>query len=322
MDYRRFAELRGPIWDELEQGLELAKARRLDYHALERLALLYRQALHDHSIARSRFAGTEVSRRLQRLVLAATHRLQRDSGDEVPTLRRFVLEIFPRTFRRLYAEIGVALALFLGACLLGAALAAAEPAVGGLFLPADTIDKLRHGELWTDSILTSSSSAMVSSSIALNNLKVLITAFAGGAMAGVGAIWVLLLNGLMLGSLLITTAHYGLMGRLVEFIACHGPLELTLIMVSAGAGLHIGRELVFAGDLPRGERLRVAGRESLVVLLGCIPFIVILGVIEGNVSPSALELPYKVLLGLATEVIFLSWTLLPDPARSVEVELP
>ncbi len=153
MDYRRFAELRAPLWDELEQGLERARAGRLDYLALERLSLLYRQVLHDHSIARSRFAGTAIARRLQRLMLEATHRLQRDSGEEVPTLGRFVLRIFPRTFRRLHPEIGVAVAIFCAATLLGAVLAAAQPAVASLFLPQGTIDNLRHGELWTDAIL-------------------------------------------------------------------------------------------------------------------------------------------------------------------------
>ncbi len=69
-------------------------------------------------------------------------------------------------------------------------------------------------------------------------------------------------------------------------------------MISAGAGLHIGRELIFAGDLPRAERLRVAGRESLVVLLGCVPFILLLGVVEGFVSPSDLPFPYKLAIGV------------------------
>lgn len=311
MDYRRFSELRGKIWDELEQGLVRAREGRLDYAALERLSLLYRQVLHDHSIARGRYAGTSVDRRLQRLVLEATHRLQRDTGEELPTLRRFVFKIFPRTFRRLHPEIGVAILVFCAATLLGAALAAVEPAVATLFLPPNVIEDLRHGEIWTDSILTDSSSSVVSSSIALNNLKVLVTAFAGGAVAGLGALWVLLLNGLMLGSLAITTAHHGLFDRLLEFVAAHGPLELSLIMISAGAGLHIGRELVFAGDLPRDERLRVAGREALVVLLGCIPFILMLGIVEGFVSPSDMALIYKLAIGFTIEFVFLAWTFLP-----------
>lgn len=315
MDYRRFSELRGPIWDELEQGLGRARDGGLDYRELERLSLLYRQVLHDHSIARGRYAGTSVDRRLQRLVLEATHRLQRDTGEELPTLRLFLFDIFPRTFRRLHPEIGLAILVFCATTLFGAALAAVEPAIATLFLPAEAIEDLSHGELWTDSILTTSSSSMVSSSIALNNLKVLITAFAGGAAAGLGALWVLLLNGLMLGSLAITTAHYGLFGRLLEFIAAHGPLELSLIMISAGAGLHIGRELVFAGDLPREERLRKAGRDALVVLLGCIPFILMLGVVEGFISPSNLPFVYKLAIGFTIESVFLAWTFLPVEDR-------
>jgi uncharacterized membrane protein SpoIIM required for sporulation len=316
MDYRRFAELRAPLWDELEQGLVRAREGRLDYHALERLSLLYRQVLHDHSIARARFAGTAIARRLQRLVIEATHQLQRDSGEDLPTLSRFVRRVFPSTFRRLHPEIGVAIAVFCAATLLGAALAAVEPAVATIFLPQGTIDDLDRGVLWTDAILENASSSMVSSSIALNNLKVLFMAFAGGALAGLGALFVLTVNGLMLGTVLITTAHYGLSDRLGEFIAAHGPLELSLIMISAGAGLHVGRELIFAGDLPRADRLRRAGRESLIVLLGCVPFILLLGVVEGYVSPSDLPLSYKLAIGFSIEAVFLAWTFFPvaEPA--------
>jgi cyanate permease len=49
-----------------------------------------------------------------------------------------------------------------------------------------------------------------------------------------------------------------------------------------------------------------AAREAVVVLLGCLPWFVVLGIVEGFLSPSP-ELPWvwKALLGLALEVCFL-----------------
>jgi uncharacterized membrane protein SpoIIM required for sporulation len=94
--------------------------------------------------------------------------------------------------------------------------------------------------------------------------------------------------------------------ELLEFVSAHGPLEISLILVAAGAGLAVGRALVAAGDRPRTLAVRDAGRDALAVLLGCIPWFVVLALVEVFISPSP-ELPafVKVTLGLALESLFL-----------------
>lgn len=319
MDYRRFREMREASWSELEAGLRTAASRKPDYRALEYLAFRYRQALHDLSVARTRFPGTAVVQRLQRLVLAATHFLQRDTGERVPTLGRFATRLFPAAVREVAPAIGVALALFVAAALLGGVLTAVEPGIGGIFLPPEVISELRQGKLWTDSIFAVTPSAVAASGIATNNLSVLFTAFAGGAVAGLGSFYVLLVNGLMIGAILVLTAHYGMERPLLEFIAAHGPLELSLIVVAAGCGLHMGKALLASSDKPRGESWRAAGRQALWVLAGAAPFIVILGIVEGYISPSDLPFRFKILLGAGLEAAFLLWCLWPIPPTELEL---
>ena len=156
--------------------------------------------------------------------------------------------------------------------------------------------------------------AYSSSGIATNNLSVALTAWSGGLLAGIVPLYVVLLNGLMLGATVGVTLHYSMAGELLGFIAAHGPLELTLILVAAAAGLGLGRALVAAGDHPRSVALREAGRDSLAVLLGCLPWFVVLALVEVFVSPSP-ELPVavKLILGLALEGLFLALALRPVP---------
>ena len=124
--------------------------------------------------------------------------------------------------------------------------------------------------------------------------------------AGVGAFWVLLLNGLMLGSVLALVARYSMADSLLEFIAAHGPLELSLIVVAAAAGLRVGEALVRSGELPRAEAVRLAGRDALVVLIGCLPWIVLLGLVEGFVSPNqGVDVGTKAALGVMLEGLFI-----------------
>lgn len=311
MDYQSFQRLREPAWREFEELLGRAKRRPkgVSFDDLGRLTLLYRQVLHDHSVASARYAGTSLTARLGRLVLEGTHWLQRDSGEQLPSLRRFVTRTFPHTFRLLLPKVGITAALFCLAALLGFALTATDPALGGFFLPAESVANLARGEIWTESIFAVTPAAAASAKIATNNLGVCLTAWAGGALAGFGALYIVLLNGLMLGSVIAVTARYSMDGPLFDFIAAHGPLEISLILVSAAAGLHMGQALVRAHDEPRSVALVRAGRESLIVLFGCLPFIFVLGFIEGYISPSAIPLAAKATLGWMLEAIFLLWAL-------------
>ncbi|MCP3956844.1 MAG: stage II sporulation protein M [bacterium] len=309
MEYQRFVELRTRSCDEFDQDLRAARhqPRSLSYEGLERLAFRYRQLLHDHALAAARYPGTAMARRLRRLVLEGTHWLQRDTGDHLPTLRRFLSTTFPMAMRRLLPSIALMTALFATAALFGFALTVAEPSLGATFLHPEAIEDLRHGRLWTESIFATTPGAMASTMIATNNISVALTGWAGGALAGLGALYVVLLNGMMLGSVLATTAHYSMSTGLLTFAAAHGPLEISMILVTAAAGLRVGRALVVAVDRPRSEMLQEAGRDALIVLLGCLPWILLLGFVEGFLSPSTeLSLATKVLLGLLLEALFIT----------------
>lgn len=309
MEYARFDELRRRDCDEFERRLEAARERprQLSYEDLEELAVRYRQLLHDHALASARYPGTAAARRLARLVLAGTHYLQRDTGENLPGVGRFFRRDFPAAMRRLSPLIAAMVGLFVVSALFGFSLATVEPAVGMTFLTPGAVADLEQGRLWTEPIFSVTPGSVASSRIATNNLAVAITAWAGGTLAGLGALYVVLLNGLMLGAVLAITAHYHMAGRLFEFIAAHGPLELSLIVISAAAGLAVGKALVAASDRPRAELVREAGRDALVVLAGCLPWFLLLGFVEGYVSPSEdVGQAFKAALGLLLEALFLT----------------
>jgi uncharacterized membrane protein SpoIIM required for sporulation len=143
-------------------------------------------------------------------------------------------------------------------------------------------------------------------------MSVALMGWAGGALLGLGSLYVILLNGFLLGATLATTVHYGMAGPLATFIAAHGPLEITLILATAGAGLSMGQALLAAEDRPRAEVLKSASRRALVLLLGCLPWFLVLGLVEALVSPAP-DVPTlaKVILGLGLEALFLILALNP-----------
>ena len=317
MDYAAFQRLRQPIWEEFERQLARVRERGggVTYGELEAAAVRFRQVLHDHALAAARFPGTGASRRLALLALEGNRLLSHEAEARSWSLFRFFLHTFPTTFRRQLPVVGASGALFLAAGLLGLVLTITVPGFGSAFLGPEQIAGLREGHLWTESLTTTIPPTVSSSAIATNNLSVALTAWAGGITAGVLSLWVVVFNGLMLGAVLAVTLHYGMAGNLLEFIAAHGPLELTVIVVAAASGLVMARGFIAAEDRPRSEVIRRAAEEAFVLVAGSLPWLVILGIVEGTISPAATVPPAtKLGVGLALETIFLTLALRPVAA--------
>jgi len=308
VDYAGFVRHGRARWAEFETRLQTARSgRALTHDQLEALAVGYRQVLHDHALAAARYPGTAIAERLRALAVSGTHWLSERRARRSFSPLQFYGDAFPRAVRAHAPLLGVAVALFLSAALFGLFLAVVEPSVGMRLLGPRAIAGLREGRLWTDSLVSVVPPSITSSAIATNNMSVALTAWAGGALAGLGALWVLLWNGLFLGIVFGTVFHYGMADRLGEFVAAHGPLELTLIVVSAAGGLGLGRALVAPDDRPRRVALADAGDKAGVLLLGCLPFFLLLGVVEAFLSPSpSLSVPFKAALGACLLAAFLA----------------
>jgi uncharacterized membrane protein SpoIIM required for sporulation len=152
----------------------------------------------------------------------------------------------------------------------------------------ETID--RH-EMWTHSIV--GIKPLASSAIMTNNMSVSFTTFAFGITAGLGTIYMMAFNGLLIGVIGMACALSGMSLQLWSFVAPHGVLELPAIFIAGAAGFRIAQGLLFPGLLPRRESLARAGLEAVKLILGTIPILIIGGLIEAFVSPTGLPVPLK-----------------------------
>jgi uncharacterized membrane protein SpoIIM required for sporulation len=98
-------------------------------------------------------------------------------------------------------------------------------------------------------------------------------------------------------------------------MAAHGPVELSIIAIACGAGLHLGRAVLDPGETSRKVAIRAHAREGVQLVLGCAPFLVGIGVVEGFVSPGDFfPWPVKVAVGMASGAAFWRWLLRSGPA--------
>ena len=335
MDYGRFLHLRRPVWEAFARGLDtlrrlpgsrsslaLGGEGAMGYEEVEALAIGYRQVLHDHALATTRFPGTGAARQLADLALQGTHALTRRSKPR-NGLRHFVFEAFPGAFRRQLGMLALAAAAFGMAALFGLILAAVQPGLGSLVLGPERLHQLEEGHLWTE-MLTRTPTSTGSAMIFVNNIKVALLAWSGGILAGIVPLISLLFNGVSLGFVLSVTLHYSMAADLLSFTAAHGPLEITLLLVCSAAGLSLGSALVSAGDVPRAVAMQRAAGDSVLLVLGCLPWFVVLGVVEARVSPDpSVPLTVKIALGLSLVLAFLGAALgphAPTPPEAADVD--
>lgn len=293
-----FISSRRDRWSRLEALIARSRegAHLRSPAELEELGRRYRQATSDLAIARRDFPHDRVARYLEQLVGRAHPVIYQRGAADWAAIGRFVVVGFPRAFREAAPYTVAAFLLVAIPCLAAFLATRADPLTGRIFLSAGPfIDQVEQGRSWLE--ISEGERGLAASFIMTNNIRVAIMALAGGVLFGAGTVYVLILNGLSLGAVAGLAGAYGLGDDLAGFVAAHGGLELTVIFLAGGAGLRLGQALIAPGLLPRRTALAQAARRAVPLLFGCIPLLILAGLLEGFVSPSGLPAWAKLAIG-------------------------
>lgn len=289
MNVKRWVARRETNWQQLDKLLRQAERRGLSALSaaqVRELASLYRSVSADLARARTQQVGQRLSGDLQRLVARGYNQIYQGSRrQEWQAVLNFVLWGFPRVLRQTWPYTLAAAALFGSAMLAAWWLAWRDPAFIDLMLPSELIELVRdRGELWFGSIL--GIEPLASTNIAINNLQVAAGTVAGGITGGLYTVYILLLNGLAIGTVAALVAQHGLAAPFWGFVVPHGSLELPAIFLAGGAGLLIARALLFPGRYRRADALKLYGGQVAQLTVGVAGLLAIAGAIEGFFSPN------------------------------------
>ncbi len=284
MNAKRWMIEQEPKWRRLEALLGKAQVgvMPLAPGEIREMALLYRDTINALSRAQSSPDLQHLEPYLNSLAQRGHARIYEAPPTGKQSVRKFFLNDFPCCFRKNIAFIALALIMFALGTVVALLTVHLDPQTERFFLPPNVIEQLDRGVLWTDNIHAKPSE---SSFLMTNNIRVAINAFAFGIFFGVGTLVLLFQNGLFaFGGPLGVCLQHGMGFRLLNFITAHGVIELTTIFIAGGAGMAIGFALLFPGELPRWEAVRQKGREAVILIGGCVPLLVIAGLIEGLIS--------------------------------------
>lgn len=274
---------------------------------LEELGWRYRDTAADLAVARRDFPTDPTTRYLNHLVERAHRQVYGQRKRGVAAIRHFYRVDFPCLFRGTFRYTATAFGIVAVGFILAYLATFVRPPLAESFVPGGSgvIDTIKQGRTWFDT--PPAERPFVSSFIMTNNIRVSLLCYAGGVLAGMPTVLVLLQNGLQIGSIAGLTQVYGIHGALWSFVAAHGFLELSVIFISGGAGLHVAHAIVRPGLRSRREAVALAGRSAALLACGCAPLLVIAGTLEGFVSPSDLPGGLKLMIGLATGVILYTY---------------
>ena len=313
MPIDRFIKERKTVWQRLEELLDLLDRmtlRRLHREEVRELGRIYRRTASDLAIARAESRDPRLVNYLNSLVIRAHGRIYRADAQGGARIRNFFAQDFPQSFRRTWRYTATAFGVFLlfsAIAFFGTRHDSEFSEFAGIspFFRETVINNRKH---WWERL--NDANQIGSSQIFTNNIRVTFYAFAMGAMFGVGTLYILAFNGAMFGAILALTYRAGFGNDLLSFVVGHGVIELSCIFIAGGAGLLIGTALLMPGDLSRGDALKSRGMEAVRLIVGCVPLLVVAGIIEGFISPQPISPVIKVGIGAITGITMYSYLLL------------
>lgn len=120
--------------------------------------------------------------------------------------------------------------------------------------------------------------------ITINNIKVSLMAFSMGILAGIGTVFLLMQNAIMLGSFQYFFYEKGVLWESVRTIWIHGTIEISVIIVAGCAGLVVGKSLLFPGTYSRLKSFTMGIKNGTKIVISTIPFFILAGFLEGFVT--------------------------------------
>ncbi len=286
----RFRQQRESDWIRLEaivERMEKGRLRRVSDADVLALPVLYRTVASSLSVARETSLDAATLAYLDGLVQRAWFLVYGPRTTLWSWLRGWLGGGWSAAVRSIWPECLIALALMMAGTLVGWLLCASDPDWYYSLVPTQFLDTRIPGasrEALADTLFGQSGEdglTVFAAALFSNNASVAILCFALGFAFGVPPLLLLIHNTTMLGAMLWLFAGQGLTYEFVGWLSIHGTTELLAILLSGGAGLHVGRSMAFPGNASVLEAAAAAGQRAAAVMAGVVLMLVIAAVLEG-----------------------------------------
>ncbi|TFH78254.1 stage II sporulation protein M [Pseudomonas kribbensis] len=272
-------------WERFTLALERLE-RGKDTSQVAEFPKAYRRLCQHLALAQERGYSSFLVDSLQQLVLRGHQQLYRHRSQLGANLLGFILAGFPRLVRAEWRFVLAAGLLFFGSLIGFGLLVYLFPELVYNLIPADQVREMQSmydpaaGHLGRSAERAASEDWVMFGYYIMHNIGIAFQTFASGLLLGVGSAFFLFYNGLIIGTVAGHLSETGYGQTFWSFVIGHGAFELTAIALAGAAGLKLGWALIAPGRLTRGEALRSAARQSVLLICGVMLFLLIAAFIE------------------------------------------
>lgn len=248
----------------------------------EKLSNLFTQVIDDLSYSRTYYPNRSVRVYLNKIArqyfsIIYSHRSARKNG-----FSRFWTDELPQIVIHCRKELTISLIFFLISMAIGVFSSVNDPDFASTILGDSYItmtnENIEKGDPMA--VYKKTHEMEMFLGITLNNLMVAFRTYVLGVFLAIGTLASLLYNGIMVGCFQYFFIDRGLFVESALTIWLHGTLEISSIVLAGGAGLTLGKGLIFPGTYSRLQSFQVSAIRSLKLMLGIAPVFVAAAIIE------------------------------------------
>lgn len=313
-------------WRELDLLLDLLADRRLPTvraSQIVRLGELYRAACTDLMLAETHDLPRETVAYLHALVGRAHNAVYRAEGFRFGDWATGLFHTAPRRLRADPA-LRLAAALFFGSFLLCALLAAGRPGFARRLVGEAMLEMTEQSfaePLTSGGELENARNDTLMAGFYINhNTTIGLQCFAYGVFFGLGTLYELLSNAMILGAVFGYMATSPNAPRFFTFVTAHAPFELMAIVFSAAAGLRLGYGLIDTKGQTRIGSLQREARLALPTVGAAVVLFILAAFLEGYVSASPMPYGGKAAIALTCAAALAAYLALGGRSPTAHLE--
>ena len=268
-------------WEQYEQHLKNAGQQSPDF-----LAEIYIDITNDLSFAQSHYPASPILRYLNGLSASLHQFIHRKKKENRSRIITFWTQEIPEIMYRSRKELLYSFLIFAVSILIGACSAANDETFVRLILGDRYVDMTLMNIANDDpmAVYKDSSEGVMFWGITVNNIRVSFLAFISGIFTSIATAYLLISNGIMLGSFQYFFYDHGLLWDSFLTIWIHGTLEISAIIVAGAAGITMGNGWLFPKTYSRLVSFQKSARRGVKIVIGTVPIFIIAGFLESYVT--------------------------------------
>ena len=307
-------------WQVFEQWLDYQELSRSQKKSKKKpvtapkdidLPSVYRQICHHYSLASSRLYSPVLLQRLNNLVTRGHQSLYSSHTHFWHHVKHFFAAGFPALIRKEWRLVACASALFYVPFFAMIIAIQVQPDLVYSVMEGDNVRQLET--MYDPDSLAhkigrerdSDSDLYMFGFYIKNNTGIGFRNFAGGVLFGIGTLFFMIFNGLMIGAAAGHLTQLGFLDTFWGFVLGHGSFELTAIVISGAVGLILTMALIKPGRKSRLRALIDNGKIAVQIMYGAATMFVIAAFIEAFWSSTVMPVMIKyVVAALLWSLVF------------------